>query len=291
MSTKKLQILDGLNFVKYTEQTLTDEQRAQARANIAKYQYEWYTVKYSIFQNIVADYHIVMDGSSSIDCELASNTTSVKLSSASALGSLAFFAKMAFSGAVVNSSTLTTNIAAAVAEFEAIKAAGALTGNYLYLCYQLDNEEPDFAFVLSEEVEYENYTHSLQILVDNVNNSTGIIHWNNNTQEYENQVGRLHIDATLSMTGEYADAKATGDAINAVSALVGDTSVSEQISTAIQESVADWSQTDETAANYIKNKPNETDALELVAEMGLVTPVAASDGSIYTDENGDVYTL
>lgn len=53
----------------------------------------------------------------------------------------------------------------------------------------------------------------------------------------------------------------------------------------------DWAETDETSLSYIKNKPDENDALALVTEMGLVEPVAAEDGSIYTDENGVVYSL
>lgn len=72
---------------------------------------------------------------------------------------------------------------------------------------------------------------------------------------------------------------------------IGDTAVSEQISDAIENSVADWSQTDETAADYIKNKPDEEDALSLVADMNLVSPITAEDGSIYTDENGAIYSL
>ena len=54
---------------------------------------------------------------------------------------------------------------------------------------------------------------------------------------------------------------------------------------------ADWNQTDETQKDYIKNKPDEVDALELVAIMRLVSPTIANDGSIYTDKNGMVYTL
>lgn len=36
---------------------------------------------------------------------------------------------------------------------------------------------------------------------------------------------------------------------------------------------------------------SEDDALALVAELSLVEPVSAEDGSIYTDENGVIYTL
>jgi hypothetical protein len=41
----------------------------------------------------------------------------------------------------------------------------------------------------------------------------------------------------------------------------------------------------------LKNEVEETDAIELVAQMGLVSPIATDDGSIYTDENNVVYSL
>ena len=53
----------------------------------------------------------------------------------------------------------------------------------------------------------------------------------------------------------------------------------------------DWDETDEASPAFIKNKPDKNDALALVVETGLVSPVAASDGSIYTDENGVLFTL
>lgn len=41
----------------------------------------------------------------------------------------------------------------------------------------------------------------------------------------------------------------------------------------------------------LKNEVKETDAIELVIKMGLVSPVTAEDGAIYTDENDVVYSL
>lgn len=41
----------------------------------------------------------------------------------------------------------------------------------------------------------------------------------------------------------------------------------------------------------LRNEVEEEDAIQIVADMGLVSPIAAEDGAIYTDENGDVYTL
>lgn len=40
-----------------------------------------------------------------------------------------------------------------------------------------------------------------------------------------------------------------------------------------------------------KSEIEEMDALSLVAEMNLVSPVTAEDGSIYIDENGALYSL
>lgn len=41
----------------------------------------------------------------------------------------------------------------------------------------------------------------------------------------------------------------------------------------------------------LRNEVEEVDAIELVTEIGLISPVAAEDGSIYTDENGALYSL
>ena len=54
---------------------------------------------------------------------------------------------------------------------------------------------------------------------------------------------------------------------------------------------SDWAQTDETQFDFIKNKPNENDALALLAETGFIDPVAAADGSVFTDSEGNIYSL
>ena len=54
---------------------------------------------------------------------------------------------------------------------------------------------------------------------------------------------------------------------------------------------ADWNQADETAKDFIKNKPNENDALALLAETGFIDPATAADGSVFTDSKGTIYSL
>ena len=53
----------------------------------------------------------------------------------------------------------------------------------------------------------------------------------------------------------------------------------------------DWEQTDIEALDYIKNKPDEEDALAVLMETGFITPVANTDGSVFTDGNGALYSL
>lgn len=47
----------------------------------------------------------------------------------------------------------------------------------------------------------------------------------------------------------------------------------------------------EVATKIDRSEVEEEDAIQIVADMGLVSPIAAEDGAIYTDENGDVYIL
>lgn len=54
---------------------------------------------------------------------------------------------------------------------------------------------------------------------------------------------------------------------------------------------ADWNQNDETQKDYIRNKPDEDDALAIIVEMGLIEPIVAADGSVFTDSNGALYAL
>jgi hypothetical protein len=41
----------------------------------------------------------------------------------------------------------------------------------------------------------------------------------------------------------------------------------------------------------LKNEIEEIDAIQIAMNTGLISPTVAEDGSIYTDENGVLYTL
>lgn len=106
-------------------------------------------------------------------------------------------------------------------------------------------------------------------------------------------------DTIISVDSELSDEslnpvqnKVIKSEFDAINALIGEASVEEQIAAAIAGiPQTDWDETDETAPTFIKNKPDEEDALEIVMMTNLVSPAAAEDGSIYTDENGVLYSL
>lgn len=51
---------------------------------------------------------------------------------------------------------------------------------------------------------------------------------------------------------------------------------------------ADWEQTDDTAADFIKNKPTISDSLLTLIETDMLPAVHNADGKIITDENGKI---
>lgn len=262
--------------VKYIEQTLTDEQREQARRNIARFQYKWHTVQYSIMSNTVADYSIkIGNTASALDCELAINTPSVKLSSSSALGSLAFFANATIASAFTNSN-IATNLDATIAEYELIKASGALSGDNLYLCYRnTDDDDTNFALAISMQNVIDGYTHALQVLNGEKYGCSGILYWNNDTKEYLNQIQRKYIDESLSEHGYYADAKATGDALATKVSFTEVQTLTDEQKQQAQDNIGIEIATDD-------------EIISLLTEEDMLPTVTDSDGSILADENDNI---
>ena len=57
---------------------------------------------------------------------------------------------------------------------------------------------------------------------------------------------------------------------------------------------SDWNQNDATQPDYIKNKPSiatNDDSMDFLAEMGMITPVANSNGEILTSPSNEIYSL
>lgn len=126
------------------------------------------------------------------------------------------------------------------------------------------------------------------------------------------------VDSTLKISGAAADAKAVG---NKISEIVADADV--KVATALNEAKAYTDGKVEevnalietklpspeaaTVGQFIKasavdesgkvtateavDEPDEDDALELVAELGLAEPMTDVEGNILTDENGVLFLL
>lgn len=77
--------------------------------------------------------------------------------------------------------------------------------------------------------------------------------------------------------------------VTSVNGLVGDVVI--EIPEQVQ---ADWTQTDEAAKDYIKNKPKiatDEDLMDILSELKMVNPIVDSDGSILTSPTGKIYSL
>lgn len=82
------------------------------------------------------------------------------------------------------------------------------------------------------------------------------------------------------------------DAITlATAGTYSDKNIIFNITTRVQ---SDWNQDNETAPDYIKNKPieeTEDDAMKMLIDMGIIDPVTDEENNIFTDENGNILTV
>lgn len=57
---------------------------------------------------------------------------------------------------------------------------------------------------------------------------------------------------------------------------------------------SDWNQNNETKADYIKNKPSiatNDDAMDFLAEIGIIEPITNSNGEILISPSNEIYSL
>lgn len=57
---------------------------------------------------------------------------------------------------------------------------------------------------------------------------------------------------------------------------------------------SDWNENDETAKDFIKNKPDiasDEDVMNMLSDLEIINPITTSDGSILISPTGEIYTL
>lgn len=63
---------------------------------------------------------------------------------------------------------------------------------------------------------------------------------------------------------------------------------------AAEQIQSDWNQNDETAKDFIKNKPDiasDEDVMNMLSDLEIINPITTSDGSILISPTGEIYTL
>lgn len=94
----------------------------------------------------------------------------------------------------------------------------------------------------------------------------------------------------------------TLDTLNELSAALGDdpnfaTTILTEIGNKANKTdikQADWNETNETDPAFIQNKPvseTEDDAMDMLAEMGILDPIQDEENNILTDEDGNIFTI
>lgn len=269
---------ENLHVVLYDEQTLTEEQKAQARKNIGANDYDWHLIynntgnqNYSVW---AADYH--MDGSSGYQFW----DEAMALPSPDGEQYSALYLFLSDVADMFHKGSDDFRLARAARNGKALIDAGLLTATQSAVIVAQSRNQKETAVNCAEFSFWYN-TARERIYVAAINNSTNRIL----SFLLDGTLKSDHIadnDKGLTIANMPADAKAVGDAL----ALKADLDHTHE---EIKQS--DWDQTDETAIDFIKNKPNEEDAMELMYEMNVIDPAAAIDGSLYTDKNGVIYTL
>ena len=238
--------------VLYTEQELTDEQKTQARENISRYDWHHGEGLYQTFDIVLEDTTIDWDSLVAIDDASGyfSGTPAIYALTGAAINLASFI----HSGQFYMSNYISK-------ELDAIFAGVTIPNNAFRVYVKLPHHEDiNYVFLFAKYSESQNAMTFDETLVGTI----GSIRYDKTTDTIVlNTLKSTMVQTNFTSVGYPAESKAVGDALalkadqtalDEVSALVGDTAVSEQINAAISESVADWNQNDETAADYIKNR-------------------------------------
>lgn len=113
--------------------------------------------------------------------------------------------------------------------------------------------------------------------------------------------GNFHIDY-MDAAGELHRKQISAEYASNIRYLDGDEYIyitAEQIAAAVNnlqigQVQADWNQTDETAADYIKNKPalaQDEEVFELLSSQDIIAPVTDSTNYMYLDNDGSILIM
>ena len=255
MSTKKLQILNGLDFVRYNEQTLTDEQKAQVRENIGA----------GSSDSVTADElngYLYYKQPPIYRIEETGNAMNIYINLADLVNGGYYYFNTALQ--VPESTAGMYSLYYIVAckdgtEFNVSTSQGT-KGYNLGAPFKINNFTAMSYMPNPIVIQFEDtYTRQITVggTIDTATNLTKTTTYNSKYLSTQNQYEYIPTKDYHPSTKKYVDdaAATVNESVNAVSALVGDVSVATQINDALLNSQADWNQNDSSADNYVKNRP------------------------------------
>ena len=295
--------------ISYTPQTLTEEQQAQARTNIGALDVNVGTTPvdtnrtfFGVGKNIV----YVKNGwlkpcPADADKELANNYANAVLGFGFINLDISVVkgeAKSAFSlyqqGLISDKGTILKN-PLDVAQY--ITWTVGITNNKTYIDYRHVEHNGFYEYCrYFEDDTYSNLraSYSLTNLMDESNPRGTVGQYVMST----NPTKDMHI-----ATKQYVDtAKTEAQQLGLTTATPGKTIKVKTVQNgkptewevADMPSQPDWNQNDNTKPDYIKNRPliaTNDDAMDLLAEIGIITPITNSNGEILTSSSNEIYSL
>lgn len=247
--------------VKYIEQTLTDEQKSQARENTSAFGYNWHEVYDGEYCANIPGYEAITDWDMALAQVNANNVSQLSrlLTTVSLLlrGDDKYINKKAAFENFLSSITPLLEANILVSSFRLVykKISSGVDDPSSYLYFSINYNEANNRWIITNLANL-----SFIIIIDGVITVDGTL---------------TYPDETLSISNRTADAKATGDALATKVSFTEEQSLTDEQKQQAQDNIGF----------------SENDAIELAAKTGLITPTAAEDGSIYTDENGAMYSL
>ena len=295
--------------VLYTPQTLTEEQQAQARTNIGALDVNIETTPvdtnrtfFGVGQNIV----YVKNGwlkpcPADADKELAGNYANAVLSFGFTNLDISVVkgeAKSAFSlyqqGLISNKGTILKN-PLNVAQY--ITWTVGTTNNKTYIDYRHVEHNGFYEYCrYFEDDTYSNprASYSLTNLMDESNprGTVGQYVMSTNPTKDMHIATKQYVDTAKTEAQQLGLTAATpGQIIKVKTVQDGKPTEWEAVD---MPSQPDWNQNDNTKPDYIKNRPliaTNDDAMDLLAEIGIITPITNSNGEILTSSSNEIYSL
>ena len=295
--------------VLYSKQELTEEQQKQARDNIRALDVNIKTTPVDIGVGVGSTVYYVQSGwlrpcPDNADKELKLQYRRV----------FEFIGSQAFKP---NSQDILLQAKSAYALYqkglasESIKVTyNPLAANLVYVTWRIDTISNKHYFYYAQVSTAYNYTCTYCVEDDALVTETyeRAIYRSSNGVGEQDSVSqfRMYTNPTEDMhiaTKQYVDtAKTEAQQLGLTSATPGKTIKVKTVQdgkpteweAVDMPSQPDWNQNDNTKPDYIKNRPliaTNDDAMDLLAEIGIITPITNSNGEILTSSSNEIYSL